>query len=85
MNENGYTYPVLMDETGELFRSVWNFGLPTTFMIDREGNVYGYVTGQMTEGHYAEHYRPDSERAVKDLRKEHPGNNGIKRKHADRL
>ena len=22
---------------------------PTTVMIDREGNVYGYVPGQMTE------------------------------------
>ena len=22
---------------------------PTTFMIDREGNVYGYVSGQLTE------------------------------------
>ena len=49
MNENGYTYPVLMDETGELFSQYGISAFPTTFMIDREGNVYGYVTGQMTE------------------------------------
>lgn len=49
MDENGYTYPVLMDETGELFSQYGISAFPTTFMIDREGNVYGYVTGQMTE------------------------------------
>ena len=49
MNENGYTYPVLMDETGELFSQYGISAFPTTFIIDRDGNVYGYVTGQMTE------------------------------------
>ena len=38
-----------MDETGELFSQYGISAFPTTFMIDREGNVYGYVTGQMTE------------------------------------
>lgn len=49
MEENGYTYPVLMDETGELFSQYGISAFPTTFMIDRDGNVYGYVPGQMTE------------------------------------
>ena len=49
MEENGYTYPVLMDETGEMFNYYGISAFPTTFMIDREGNVYGYVTGQLTE------------------------------------
>lgn len=49
MEENGYTYPVLMDETGELFSQYGISAFPTTFMIDRNGNVYGYVPGQMTE------------------------------------
>lgn len=49
MDENGFTYPVLMDETGELFSQYGISAFPTTFMIDRDGNVYGYVTGQMTE------------------------------------
>lgn len=49
MEENGYTYPVLMDESGEMFTQYGISAFPTTFMIDREGNVYGYVPGQMTE------------------------------------
>lgn len=49
MEENGYTYPVLLDESGEMFRWYQISAFPTTFMIDREGNVYGYVTGQLTE------------------------------------
>lgn len=49
MEENGYTYPVLMDETGEMFNYYGISAFPTTFMIDREGNVYGYVSGQLTE------------------------------------
>ena len=49
MEENGYTYPVLMDETGELFEWYGISAFPTTYMIDRDGNLYGYVTGQLTE------------------------------------
>lgn len=49
MEENGYTYPVLMDEGGEMFTRYGISAFPTTFMIDKDGNVYGYVPGQMTE------------------------------------
>lgn len=49
MEENGYTYPVLMDHTGETFMDYGITSYPTTFMIDRDGNVYGYVPGQLTE------------------------------------
>ena len=49
MEENGYTYPVLMDESGEMFSQYGVSAFPTTFMIDKDGNVYGYVPGQMTE------------------------------------
>lgn len=49
MEENGYTYPVLMDATGDMFNWYGISAFPTTFMIDREGNVYGYVQGQLTE------------------------------------
>lgn len=48
LEENGYTYPVVMDTDSSL--SYW-YGIrsyPTTFMIDTDGNVYGYVTGQLT-------------------------------------
>lgn len=49
MEENGYTYPVLLDENAEMFSWYQISAFPTTFMIDRDGNVYGYVTGQLTE------------------------------------
>ena len=48
LEENGYTYPVLMDTTGELFYSYGIQSFPTTFMIDRDGNVFGYISGQLT-------------------------------------
>lgn len=49
MEENGYTYPVLMDESAEMFSQYGISAFPTTFMIDRDGGLYGYVPGQMTE------------------------------------
>ena len=49
LEENGYTYPVLMDTEGELFGAYGVYSLPTTFMIDREGNVFGYVSGMLTK------------------------------------
>ena len=49
MEENGYNYPVLMDENWEMFNWYGITSFPTTFMIDKAGNVYGYVTGQMSE------------------------------------
>lgn len=49
LEENGYTYPVLMDEGGELFMQYGVFSYPTTFMIDKDGNVFGYASGMLTE------------------------------------
>lgn len=49
LEENGYTYPVVMDTTGEIFISYGITAFPTTFMIDREGNVFGYAAGQLNE------------------------------------
>ncbi|MCC8024010.1 MAG: redoxin family protein [Clostridium sp.] len=49
LEENGYTYPVLMDTTGEQFMNYGVFSYPTTFMIDRDGNVFGYASGQLSE------------------------------------
>lgn len=48
LEENGYTYPVLMDTEGSLFDGYGIGAFPTTFMIDRDGNVFGYLTGQMS-------------------------------------
>ena len=49
LEENGYTYPVVMDTTGEIFGAYGISSFPTTFMIDRDGNVYGYVSGMLSE------------------------------------
>ncbi len=49
LEENGYTYPVLMDTTGEVFISYSVNAFPTTFMITREGEVFGYASGQLNE------------------------------------
>lgn len=48
LTENGYTYPVVMDLTGEVFSDYGISAFPTTFMITREGKVLGYLPGQMT-------------------------------------
>ena len=49
LEENGYTYPVLMDRSGQLFEQYGITSFPTTFMITKEGEVFGYVQGQITE------------------------------------
>lgn len=49
LSENGYAYPVVMDEGG-LYAYLYGISAyPTTFMIDKDGNVYGYVAGQITK------------------------------------
>lgn len=49
LSENNYTYPVVMDEGGAMAYTYGVGAYPTTFMIDENGNVYGYVTGQLTK------------------------------------
>lgn len=48
LSDNGYTFPVVMDTTGDVLSAYGISAFPTTFMIDTEGNVFGYVTGQLT-------------------------------------
>ena len=48
LEDNGYTFPVVMDLTGEVLYTYGISAFPTTFMIDSEGNVYGYVPGALT-------------------------------------
>ena len=45
LEENGYTYPTLMNMDASLFYSYGISSFPTTFMIDKDGNVYGYIIG----------------------------------------
>lgn len=49
LSENGYTYPVVMDLDGSIFAAYGIQAFPTTFMIDTEGDVYGYVAGSLSE------------------------------------
>ena len=46
--DRGYTFPVLMDTAGELFGMYGIRAFPTTFMIDDDGNVFGYVISALS-------------------------------------
>ena len=48
MDKNGYTYPVLMDRGGKLFEAYGIRAIPTTFLIDRNGNIIGRVQGALS-------------------------------------
>ena len=48
MDKNGYTYPVLMDKGGKLFEAYGIRAIPTTYLIDRRGNVIGRVQGALS-------------------------------------
>lgn len=45
LSDQGYTYPVVMDTTGGIFSAYGVRAFPTTFMIDKDGNIFGYVQG----------------------------------------
>lgn len=49
LEKNGYTYPVLIDTNAELFEAYGIYSFPTTYMIDRDGNVFGYASGQLSK------------------------------------
>ncbi len=46
--ERELTYPTLLDTDQEMFAAYGAYSLPTTYMIDKNGNVYGYLPGMMT-------------------------------------
>lgn len=48
LEDNEYTYPVLYDTTGQVFAQYGISSFPTTFMIDADGNVFGYVSGTLS-------------------------------------
>lgn len=49
LKKNNYTYPVVFDESGRIFSSYSIQSLPTTYMINKEGKVYGYVSGSLSK------------------------------------
>ena len=49
IEEKGYTFPIVFDETGEVYRDYFIRSFPTTFMINKEGKIYGYISGSLTK------------------------------------
>ena len=49
LEENGYTFPVLMDVDTSLMLDYYITAYPTTFIINSEGNILGYIPGGMTK------------------------------------
>ena len=49
LEENGYTFPVVMDYFGAFSNQYGIRAYPTTFMIDTDGNVFGYVESALTK------------------------------------
>lgn len=49
LNDNQYTYPVVFDETGKVFSDYFVNAYPTTFMIDKKGDIYGYLSGSLSK------------------------------------
>jgi peroxiredoxin len=45
VNERGLTYPILLDEKGEVARAYQMKSLPSSFFIDREGIIHEVVIG----------------------------------------
>ena len=45
LSDNGYTYPVVMDDTAQSFFEYGIQAFPTTFMINTDGNIFGYASG----------------------------------------
>ena len=49
LEDKEYTFPTLFDETGEVLQNYNISAFPTTFVIDKEGNIVGYVPGMITK------------------------------------
>lgn len=49
LEENGYSFPTVFDVSGDLLSTYYISAFPTTFLIDKEGYIYGYAAGMMTK------------------------------------
>ena len=49
LTTNGYTFPTVFDDSGAVLQNYNITAFPTTFLIDKEGNIVGYVPGMMTK------------------------------------
>lgn len=48
LDDNGYTYPVLMDVDHSTFSAYGVNSYPTTFLVNADGNIPGYVPGAVS-------------------------------------
>lgn len=49
LDDYEYTFPTVFDETGEFFQGYYISAFPTTYMINKDGNILGYVAGAMSK------------------------------------
>lgn len=49
LDDNGYTFPTVFDHTGQAFGPYYITAFPTTYMIDVDNNIFGYVPSMMTK------------------------------------
>lgn len=49
MEEKEYNFPVLLDKDGEVSIKYRVANIPTTYIIDKDGIIYNYVVGPMSE------------------------------------
>ena len=49
IEEEGYTFPTLFDESMELAYKYYISAFPTTFLINKDGTVEGYASGMLTK------------------------------------
>lgn len=58
IDEKRYTFPVLLDQTGEVSEVYQVFSIPTTYIIDQNGYIHKQVYGAMTEKQLEEMIAP---------------------------
>lgn len=49
LSDNGYTFPVVMDTTNETLGAYRVNSFPTTYVINRDGTVEGYIPGMVSK------------------------------------
>lgn len=54
LKEGGYSFPVLLDETGKVGEMYQAFSIPVTYIVDENGFIIKHVMGAMSEGQLTE-------------------------------
>ena len=54
----GVDYPVLQDANGRFARALGAYGVPETFVIDRQGRIEAVRREPLTQGWLDQHLRP---------------------------